>query len=135
MRGIAPVVSVVLLISLAVISAMGVYWFISGWVSAPQTPETFSKISAEMVTPCQTTGNSTVIITNTSPPGKTVQANSLDTDWSYGIAANSSSGSGTCPPITLLSGEVASCVIINFTAGDGTITLYGTRINPQPVAC
>jgi hypothetical protein len=114
---------------------MGVYYWISSRVSAPQTPETFATISAEMVAPCSSSGNSTVIIENTSPPGKMVYANSLMTDWSGGIAANSSSGMNKCPSGNLRSGEQASCVIVGFNSGDGTITIYGERIAPQPVAC
>ena len=135
MKGITPVVSVVLLITLAVITSMGVYWWISSRVSTPVTPETFGTISAEMITPCSTSGNSTVIITNTSPPGKNVQANSLSTDWPDGIAANNSVSTGTCPPSTLASSESAHCVIVNFRAGNGTIAIYGKNVAPYPVAC
>ncbi|MCD6414211.1 MAG: hypothetical protein J7L23_01120, partial [Candidatus Diapherotrites archaeon] len=107
MKGIAPVVSTVLLISLAVISAMGVYWWISGRTSQQDTQENFATISVE-VPSCATSGNTTIIVTNESPPGKKIAANSLETDWSGGLAANNTAGNGTCPPDTLNSGESAS---------------------------
>jgi len=134
MKGITPVVSTVLLIALAVISAMGVYWWISGRAAPPETPSTFATISVE-VPSCASSGNTTILITNTSPPGKKITANSLETDWSGGLAANNSAGTGTCPPEEMSSGETVSCVLVNYHAGDGTVAIYGNKVAAYPVTC
>lgn len=135
MKGITPVVSVVLLITLAVISAMGVYWWISIYVSETDHPTTLATISVEVIPPCATTGNTTVMIENTSPPGKKVAMGVLETSWAGGLAANDSTSTDTCPPETLNSGEKTSCVLINFHAGDRTVAIYGTNVASQSTAC
>ncbi len=59
MKGITPIVAVVLLISITVIAAVGMYYWVGGLTNKPKTPEQPALISAEVI--------------NTQAYGKTVK--------------------------------------------------------------
>lgn len=80
---------------------------------------------------CEETGNTTIIISNTAPPGRTLKAGSIETSWPKGIASNK----GKCPSEDLESGEITACVLIDFNQGDGAVAVYGKNTPSQTIAC
>ena len=63
-KGISPIVAVVLLIAIAVIAAVGLYFWVGGLATKQPTPNTPIVITAQRVS-CNTThGNLTVLIQN-----------------------------------------------------------------------
>ncbi|MFC2175093.1 archaellin/type IV pilin N-terminal domain-containing protein [archaeon] len=67
-KGISPIVAVVLLIAIAVIAAVGLYFWVGGLATKQPTPTTPIVITAQRVS-CNTTdaGNLTALVQNLDP--------------------------------------------------------------------
>ena len=65
-KGISPVVAVVLLIAIAVIAAVGLYFWVGGLATKQPTPDTPTILSAQKVSCNATSGTSTVNATLTA---------------------------------------------------------------------
>ncbi len=126
-KGISPIVAVVLLIAIAVIAAVGLYFWVGGLATKQPTPGTPKTISAYAVNCGDPTvaDNATIMIANTSPPGNTIDLSTLQN--SAGLTMYCSG--------TLDSGQQAACKIADFDAGYGTIAIYGSDVASATVTC
>ena len=135
-KGISPIVAVVLLIAIAVIAAVGLYFWVGGLATrqpTPSTPLTISAYALDCV--ADSDYNTSIMIANTSPPGRNITAGSLETAWEHGIAANSSTEADTCPGENIESGAQVTCVLINYSQGDGTTAIFGANVGSATVTC
>ena len=125
-RGISPIVAVVLLIAIAVIAAVGLYFWVGSLTGKQATPNTPKMITANVI--CNQTGNSTILITNIG----TEKISSLNTTLK---TSDSNVKIVDCSPNDISSGETASCTITNFHQGNGTISIYGDNLGAISVTC
>ena len=120
-KGISPIVAVVLLIAIAVIAAVGLYFWVGGLATKQPTPSTPGTITAIC-----SGSNHVVTISNTGTTDITTA--NLDNSMTTGTI---SLGSSTCPT-TLGSGD--SCVYGNASSGAKGF-VYGSDVAQAQFNC
>ena len=124
-KGLSPIIAIVLILAITVIAGVTLYFWVIGTTAQQPTPSTPRTITARMVN-CAESGNSTLLVTNVSPPGRTVNSSQLFT----------TSGTLYCPQNeTMESKDQIFCEISNFNEGDGTISIYGDNIGSADITC
>jgi len=124
-KGLSPIIAIVLILAITVIAGVTLYFWVIGTTAQQPTPSVPRSITARMVN-CAETGNSTIIISNVSPPGRTVNSSILQT----------TTGTLGCPVnVTMESKDQVFCNITDFNEGDGTISIYGNNIGSADVTC
>ncbi len=74
-KGISPIVAVVLLIAIAVIAAVGLYFWVGGLATKQPTPSTPIVLGAQRVSCNATANTTTVMIQNLGSTGSVTAAN------------------------------------------------------------
>ncbi len=115
-KGISPIVAVVLLIAIAVIAAVGLYFWVGGLATKQPTPTAPGTITA-------TCTGSVLTVTN-------IGANSL-TDATLSITGTSAASA--CSDIPTASGATAVC-LANMSSGE-TGTVYGAGTGAAAYNC
>ncbi len=140
-KGISPIVAVVLLIAIAVIAAVGLYFWVGGLATRQPTPSTPKTITAYAVS-CGSSAseNTTIMIANTSPAGTSNNIKITDLQDSLGNKFNSTGSANNewiCSEDSIASGHQVACSInsTKFGAGDGTISIYGSDVASATVSC
>lgn len=138
-KGISPIVAVVLLIAIAVISAVGLYFWVGGLATKQPTPNTPKTITAYAVK-CGSSSseNTTIMIANTSPPGNSITITDLHDSLGHGFNTTGDGSSGwVCTSSAISSGQQTACNIHadKFGQGNGTISVYGSSIASAQVTC
>ncbi|MFC2174461.1 archaellin/type IV pilin N-terminal domain-containing protein [archaeon] len=124
-KGLSPIIAIVLILAITVIAGVTLYFWVIGTTAQQPTPSTPRTITARMVE-CTETDNSTMLISNVSPPGRTVNSSLL----------NVTSGTLYCPENeTMESKDQIFCEIDGFNEGDGTISIYGNNVGSADVTC
>ncbi len=141
-KGISPIVAVVLLIAIAVIAAVGLYFWVGGLATKQPTPTTPKTISAYAVScASDNTGITTIMVANTSPAGNTVNVSALKDSLGNSFGDSSNTDGWMCDDTSLSSGEQTACKLNNsastgdFYAGVGTISIYGSDVASATVSC
>ncbi len=141
-KGISPIVAVVLLIAIAVIAAVGLYFWVGGLATKQPTPNPPKTITAYAVQCGTGAGNTTIMISNTSPPGTTpITVTELKDSVGNGFVNGTVGSTGTtgweCDTSSLGPGNSMSCTLnsSDWGAGKGTIAIYGNSIAAAQVTC
>ncbi len=137
-KGISPIVAVVLLIAIAVIAAVGLYFWVGGLATKQPTPSTPATISVYAVHCGSDTENTTIMIANTSPPGTTINVADLKDSLGWVFTTGSDgTANWTCDASSIDSGNQVACKAIgsHFGAGDGTIAIFGNNVASATVTC
>ncbi len=136
-KGISPIVAVVLLIAIAVIAAVGLYFWVGGLATKQPTPNPPATISAYAVKCGTGAKNTTIMIANTSPPGTTITISELKDSLGHSFAQGSNPGGWECRAATLDSGDQTACTLnaSDWGAGSGTISIYGNKVASATVTC
>ena len=130
-KGISPIVAVVLLIAIAVIAAVGLYFWVTTFTSSPSSGAKPYVIGA-VCTGAGKNTNGTLFITNPQDTAITLSAsNTLHVTTSSG--ADYSTTSGTIPANGNLQIS-ASTLGASLTSGT-TGVAWLTQSNPQPFTC
>jgi len=136
-KGLSPIVSLVILMAIAVIIGVALYFWTGGLAGKPSTPGSPRTIGVT-ATECGTSSENytDVVISNTSPKNTDVIYTRYDLSLAGG-SGNEALDSENCD-FYLESGESGSCKILGFTVGDGTLVLYGAsdkQIAASSVKC
>ena len=125
-KGISQIISIVILIAIAVIVGVALYFWTGGLAAKPSTPSSPRSIAVS-VTECGTSSQNytDVVISNTG---------SKNTDTIYtrydlalaGGSGNEAFDSSHCDSY-LDPGDSGSCRILGFVIGDGTLMIYGAE--------
>lgn len=123
-KGISPIVAVVLLIAIAVIAAVGLYFWLGGLATKQGVPSAPRTITAS-ISQCGSVAQNytTVVISNTSPEGSTAIQTAYDlivVGGSGDEIINMSQCNNQLRP-----GQQAPCRIDGFVNGDGQLIIYG----------
>ena len=124
MKGISPVVSMVLLIALGVIVSVGIFYWSAGFAVQQQIPET--DVIDISVTAVDVSAG-TYLVTN------------VDTEYFTASVLHTNNGTLTedCTfvgaPVTVASGESVQCTIAGATKPTGEITFYHDLLGPATV--
>ncbi len=122
-KGISPIVAVVLLIAIAVIAAVGLYFWVGGLATKQPTPNTPGTITA-ICSGATNSHNGTLMVSNT---GTTALSGSLTvTGGTYTTSCDSSCNS-------LAAG--ASCVCSSTMAAGDSGTVYGASTASAEYNC
>ncbi len=135
-KGISPVVAVVLLIAIAVIAAVGLYFWIGSLTGQPTTKQKPRTITASTVNCNQTGDISRVLISDTADP----EASLINlTDAGMDLETSSGAPITNCNPKSITSGDTASCDIgdenATFKKASGTISIFGEKIAASEISC
>jgi flagellin-like protein len=122
MKGISPIVAVVLLIAIAVIAAVGLYFWVGGLATQQPTTAKPGVISANCV-------GGTVMVSNI---GTTLVTGSTLLDSSTGLAC-AAVGTNNCAAASLASG--ATCVCQTSVAAGTTGTIYAAQVGSAKYNC
>ncbi len=122
-KGISPIVAVVLLIAIAVIAAVGLYFWVGSLTNKPATPSMLNGITVQVID-C---GGSTPTLLVTNIGTKTIS--DLNTTLK---TTNNSIKVSNCQPNSINPGDTAKCEITKFS---GTIVVYGNNLTPAPITC
>ena len=117
-KGISPIVAVVLLIAIAVIAAVGLYFWVGGIATQQPTPDTPGTITAV----CTMQGS--VGILTVSNTGTTALA---DADLTY--------GGGTCDLSCKALGVGDTCVCSHAMSSGNDGTVYGASVASAQYNC
>ncbi|MCD6522258.1 MAG: hypothetical protein J7K68_00775 [Candidatus Diapherotrites archaeon] len=143
-KGVSPIVAVVLLIAIAVIAAVGLYFWVGGLATkqptgaAPRTITVYAIACGQLEdSNAQNYNYTSIMIVNTSPPGTQAIAPAYDLAIAgvSGAVFNSSSCGSTT---TLDPGEQAVCRIYGYNKGDGALVVYGKankKISSATIEC
>ena len=129
-KGISPIVAVVLLIAIAVIAAVGLYFWVGGLATKQPTPSTPGVISAIC-------SGSQHIVTISNTGASAIDATSLLNSMSTGSITTTGNGAttgvlNTCTSATMASG--ATCNYGNASASAIGV-VYGPAIGQAPFNC
>ena len=137
-KGVSPIVAVVLLIAIAVIAAVGLYFWVSSLTGQQPEPTKPKTITATVVGLCNTSvlnasAITKVMLSNSGPPGKDVNT----THEGDSVALKTSGGGNvTCTTNgTLSSGETTDCDVTGIYKGVGTIAIYGSDTSSAYITC
>ena len=124
-KGISPIVAVVLLIAIAVIAAVGLYFWVGGLATKQPTPTTPGTITA-ICGGATSADNGILTITN-------IGANTLEDDafTVTGTTAGANCG-GLCTD--LASGATCTCITSGMDAGESG-TVYGAKTGAAQFSC
>ncbi len=132
-KGISPVVAVVLLIAIAVIAAVGLYFWIGSLTGQPTTKQKPRTIAASTVN-CDANGNSKILISNTADPStEAINANSTGDGDLQTSMSEVELDCGTDAEIE--TGDTTSCTAKNFYKGNGTLSIFGNNVAATEVSC
>ncbi|MFC2175092.1 archaellin/type IV pilin N-terminal domain-containing protein [archaeon] len=120
-KGISPIVAVVLLIAIAVIAAVGLYFWVGGLATKQPTPTTPGTITA-ICTGDVAGGTGQLLVTN-------IGANAL-TDVGLTVTGTTDT---TCDAVPSASGNTAVCST-DMAAGE-TGTVYGAATGAAQYSC
>ena len=122
-KGISPIVAVVLLIAIAVIAAVGLYFWVGGLATKQPTPSTPGTITA-ICTGDTANDNGQLLVTN-------IGANSL-TDLALTVTGTSAGNS--CANVPTTSGSTAVCIASGMDGGESG-TVYGATTGAAQYSC
>ncbi len=124
-KGLSPIIAIVLILAITVIAGVTLYFWVIGTTAQQPTPSTPRTITARMIN-CAEAGNSTMLISNISPPGRSVNSSHFKV----------TTGTLYCPQnVTMVSKGQIVCEIANFTEGAGTASIYGDNIASADITC
>lgn len=124
-KGLSPIIAIVLILAITVIAGVTLYFWVIGTTAQQPTPSTPRSITARMID-CAESGNSTMIISNVSPPGRSINSSLFETTH----------GTLYCPENETMGSKVSIvCEIDEFNEGDGTASVFGDNIASADITC
>jgi len=130
-KGISPIVAVVLLIAIAVIAAVGLYFWVGGLATKQPTPATPNVITAQKIS-CvpETHSNATMTVMMQNLGTTSLTAN-------FTLYGDGSSNNATTTAVTINAGSQApvSFGSLNLTSGSSYMILGPAGVSQAMVVC
>ncbi len=131
-KGISPIVAVVLLIAIAVIAAVGLYFWVGSLTNKPATPTQPGMLTAQAICGDNQSSTTTFLLTNIGTSTVDISTLKMTAPKDSSAQFNASSD---CASTTIQAGGTIKCNITNFGKGSGTATFYGTNIGTFAITC
>ncbi|MCD6522256.1 MAG: hypothetical protein J7K68_00765 [Candidatus Diapherotrites archaeon] len=135
-------VAVMLFIAIAVIAAVGLYFWVGGLATKPPTVSAPATISAHaLICGSSASYKTTIAVANTSPPGTIIDITMMKDSLGNDFGGTSNTDGWMCEKTRLHSREQTVCQLDNsvskhkFYRGKGTISIYGENTASATITC